>query len=76
MKLYRIHYYDQDTGNRYVWCRNKEQVTKEITEIKQIYKNENVSSTALDLDVDVVNFPTKKQELLEWLNYHLSTDNG
>lgn len=69
MKIYRVRLNHDTHGQLYSWHPNKKDATKEARVCAQDEANDSI-------EVQLIEFPTDKKGLIEWLNIHLQTDNG
>lgn len=67
MKLWRAWHHDPSEGRCYVWASSERAV-------KQLARNDWGPLTAVE--IERVEIPTTKAELVDWLNKNFSRDNG
>lgn len=73
MRLYRLDFTDPDLGNTVSWFGSKERAEAAL----HTKQRERADKDSRDIDhITPVDVPTRKTELLLWLNTHLDTDNG
>jgi hypothetical protein len=70
MKLWLVQWRDTDHGNMQRWYGSKREAGQAIKGLKEEFSPE------YGYIVTFEEVPTKKAELLEWLNERFNTDNG
>ena len=70
MNVFRIQWWDLADGNCYAWAATKGEVHQQKQRIRAH------TGRKPEFDVEVVEIPTTKAELVAWLNAHFTTDNG
>lgn len=72
MKVWRLGYHDRDMGRMLQWHPSRAEAVKAA----HVVIDEGPDYSMKDMDIDLVNIPTDKTGLLNWLNAHFDTDNG
>jgi len=71
VKIYRIDHYSKDEGSVVAWASSKREAEKRLRSFIEAYGAAQGPS-----EVTVVNIPTTRQALIDWLNRHLNAENG
>lgn len=69
MKLWQACYMDDEEGRMLFWATSKKGVLKLVAD-----QCEDIDKISLILDP--INFPTKKSDIVRWLNVNLNRNNG
>ena len=69
MKIYRIDWTDPTEGHCVGWAGSIAEAKRTVAEVKH-------ESVAEDIGIRQVDFPTRKHDLLHWLNIYVTRDNG
>lgn len=72
MKIYRCDCYDADNGQLLSWHANKKAAEQHLAKFQ---KERNADACGPE-GVHLVEIPTRKDGLIEWLNAYFTTDNG
>lgn len=77
MKLWRCTFYDLSLGKCLSWHANNHDAEQRLRiEIAAAKKSGEMSCDMEISHVDMVDIPTKKPELIRWLNTYYDKDNG
>ena len=68
MRVYCCTWVDADQGFSRVWCANKHKAERERREIAR-NRAEFIESIN-DIEIECVEFPSRKRDLIAWLNTH------
>lgn len=69
-RIYRCNYWDADLGQLVSWHATRRDAERELA--RQVRENGPGQGAE---EVEPVDFPTRKADVIAWLNRHLSTDN-
>lgn len=73
MKFWRMDWFDPHMGHRIAWSTTKAGALKDK---RELVKENGGAIWTLEAEIESVNVPTKRAELLDWLNFHCNSDNG
>jgi hypothetical protein len=89
MKIYRLTWLSPAEGTQLSWHHSKAAANKALKEIPVFYvrgdevlldEDEDDGDEVYEFDVcaevSKVDFPSRKSDLIRWLNAHFNTDNG
>ena len=88
MRIYKAWWYDQHEGCLQKWFANKREAEKFKREVYNWNKKEALALAKDNPDytydeesievprIEQIDFPTKKAEIIYWLNAHFDTNNG
>jgi hypothetical protein len=72
MRFYRLNHGDANLGNAVTWFASERAAKQELARLRETGELD----TSYPSSIDLVNIPTDKAGLLDWLNANLTTDNG
>jgi hypothetical protein len=75
MKVYKVYYHTVAMGATIEWHRTKGEAEAAFSDALA-YREECGEGGCGPEGIEVVDIPTDKAGLIEWLNHNLSTDNG
>lgn len=75
MRIYKLSYYEQDQGTILEWHSSMVGAKKRKRELMQAWADR-LWNDQPDVEIVPVDFPTRKDALLTWLNQHFNRDNG
>ena len=75
MKLYKVVFQDSEEGVCLMWFSSKREADKALCELQDEARKMNRHPHGPEC-VDEVDVPTRKKELLQWLNSNFNRDNG
>jgi hypothetical protein len=68
VKIYRIDWNDEDHGSVVAWSTSRRDADATLRQMGRLGQGTG--------KIQLVEFPTTRAEVIDWLNTHLTTDNG
>lgn len=72
MRLHRVKFHDPDQGEALFWFGTKREAQQKLRQLQKDRTHEQQGAE----EVEQVEVPTKKEELISWLNTNLDRNNG
>lgn len=72
MKLYRVWFSAPNEGVVLAWFASKKEADNEIVNLKKQYNLDDETEP----DIEAIDVPIKRKELLAWLNQNFNRNNG
>jgi hypothetical protein len=76
MKIYRLRTHHPHIGHELSWYSNKRDAWRDYSNWVKAEEEVNGESEHLTGEVELMEVPTTKAGLIDWLNTFLKTDNG